>query len=345
MILTGTGIINGLGNGVNYNLVAFPEGASNFNQLGPTIFSLDGITWVSGGSGSSYRIFTDKITDSLYSSISGNFIICAGELANTDGGIAYSSDGRNWSKIPFVGGMSRVFSLVETNNKDIPLIYTTLALGESAANTLVYYSTDGGLTFTQNTFATGVDNHISATAVWNEYYGLTISAGSGVFSVLYNIPDPLAPDYQDWIQLNIGTEDFIDSCYFSNSTNYWAVIISVGTIYYGDGITWTAATISGGLTLNSVAYSPTLGIAIAASSTTSYLVSNSEGTVWTPVVAGFPQVINRIIWSPVLVKFVAFGLTGITTSSDGTNWSSPISTPTDANPFTGQTGYVIGISK
>ena len=303
MILTGTGIIRGVGNEVSYNVVALNPGSIFVDPTGNPILTANGVNWLSTTSVSLPTIW--PVNNILYSIGYSKFVICAGKTGRC--GWAYSSDGRSWTKSSTVTTREQVV-LIEGNNKTIPLIYKLISL----ANAYVRYSTDGGATWSAET-AYGI-SHTPRTGVWNEDTGLYISAGSGTNRVMYSA------DGSNWTGTVTGTQNFIGSCYFSNSGTVPrnAVIVSTGTMYYGTGVTMTAGTLSGASSnISSIAYSPTLGKAIASTSSTTGYISDAAGTQLIGIASLFPITFNKIIWSTALSKWIGFGVTTIYTSSTG----------------------------
>jgi hypothetical protein len=308
MILTGTGIIRGVGNSVSYNVVALVPGSIFVDPTASPILTNDGVNWLTTTSVSTPTIW--QVNSILYSIGYSKFVICGGKTGRC--GWSYSSDGRSWTKSSTVTTREQL-SLIEGNNKTIPLIYKLISL----ANGYVRYSTDGGVTWsTEISYSlAGGATHIPATGVFNELSGLYISAGSGTNRVMYSATGT------SWTGITVGSQNFIGSVYFSNSTYNYTVIVSNGSMYYGNGITMTLGTLSGAsANISTIAYSPTLGKAIAATNTTTGYISDGEGTQLVGIASLFPVVFNRIIWSTALGKWIGFATgasSAVYTSSTG----------------------------
>jgi len=307
MILTGTGIIRGVGNEVSYNVVALVGGSIFVDPSASPILSNDGVNWLTTTSVSTPTIW--PVNWLLYSIGYSKFVMCAGKTGKC--GWSYSSDGRSWTKSSTVTTREQL-SLIEGNNKDIPLIYKLISL----ANGYSRYSTDGGATWSAETSYSPIHVPSTGGGGWNENSGLYISAGSGTNRVMYSA------DGSNWTGITVGTQNFIGSVYFSNSTYKYTAIVSSGSIYYGNGLTMSLGTLSGAsASISTIAYSPTLGKAIAATSnsTTGY-ISDGEGTQLVGIANLFPISFSRIIWSTALGKWIGFAHTSssaVYTSSTG----------------------------
>jgi hypothetical protein len=302
MILTGTGIIRGVGNTVSYNVVGMPSSSIFIDPTLGAILTNDGVNWVISTTSSTPTIW--PVNNVLYGIGYSKFVMCAGKSGKC--GWAYSSDGRSWTKSSTVTTREQL-SLIEGNTKTPPIIYKLISL----ANGYVRYSTDGGVTWSSEG-AYGI-SHIPKTGVWHEDAGLYISAGSSTNRVMYSA------DGSSWTGIVVGTQNFAASCYFSNySGTKNAVIVGLATMYYGNGVTWTAGTLSGtSANITGIAYSPTLGKAIACTSTTTGYISDAAGTQLVGIASLFPIVFNNILWSTALGKWIGFGTTTIYTSSTG----------------------------
>ena len=307
MILTGTGIIRGVGNSVSYNVVALVSGSIFVDPTASPILTNDGVNWLTTTSSSTPTIW--QVNNILYSIGYSKFVICAGKTGRC--GWAYSSDGRSWTKSSTVTTREQL-ALIEGNNKTIPLIYKLISL----ANGYVRYSTDGGATWSAET-AYGISHtpNISGGG-WNEDAGLYISAGSGTNRVMYSA------DGSNWTGLTVGTQNFVGNVYFSGSSPAprKSMIVASGSMYYGDGVTWTAGTLSGtSASISTIAYSPTLNRAIATTNTTTGYVSSGV-TQLVGTASLFPVTFSKIIWSTALSKFIGFASTAssaVYTSSTG----------------------------
>ena len=308
MILTGTGIIRGVGNSVSYNVVALVSGSIFVNPTASPILTNDGVNWLTTTSSSTPTIW--QVNNLLYSIGYSKFVICAGKTGRC--GWAYSSDGRVWTNSSTVTTREQL-ALIEGNNKTIPLIYKLISL----ANSYVRYSTDGGATWSAET-SYGPINHIPniSGGGWNEDAGLYISAGSGTNRVMYSA------DGSNWTGLTVGTQNFVGNVYFSGSSPFprKSMIVANGSMYYGDGVTWTAGTLSGdSASISTIAYSPTLNRAIATTNTTTGYVSSGV-TQLVGIASLFPVTFSKIIWSTALSKFIGFASTAssaVYTSSTG----------------------------
>jgi len=303
MILTGTGIIRGVGNSVSYNVVALNKGTTGVSAPATSpILSNDGVNWF--GTTSVSTPTTWPVNSILYSNTSSNFVICAGRSGKE--GWSYSSDGRVWTKSSTVTTRQQLV-LIEGTNKAIPLIYKLISL----ANGYSRYSTDGGLTWSAETSYSlaGGATHIPATGVWNELSGLYISAGSGTNRVMYS------GDGSNWTGVTIGSQNFIGGFYENSGGN--AVFVSTGSMIYGNGITMTLGNLSGDTNFNitSIAYSPTQSKAIATTTGTTGYIGNYTGL--SGHTSLFPVIFNRIIWSIALSKWIGFGATTVYTSPAG----------------------------
>jgi len=307
MILTGTGIIRGVGNSVSYNVVALVSGSIFVDPTASPILSNDGVTWLTTTSVSTPTIW--PVNNILYSIGYSKFVICAGKTGKC--GWSYSSDGRSWTNSSTVTTREQL-SLIEGNNKTIPLIYKLISL----ANGYSRYSTDGGATWSAETSYSPIHVPSIGGGGWNEDAGLYISAGSGTNRVMYSA------DGSNWTGVTVGTQNFVGNVYFSGESTVprRSMIISTGTMYYGNGVTWTAGTLSGdSASISTIAYSPTLNKAIATTSTTTGYVSSGV-TQLVGIASLFPVAFNRIIWSTALSKWIAFATgasSAVYTSSTG----------------------------
>jgi hypothetical protein len=307
MILTGTGIIRGVGNSVSYNVVALVPGSIFVDPTASPILTNDGVNWLTTTSSSTPTIW--QVNSILYSIGYSKFVICAGKTGKC--GWSYSSDGRSWTKSSTVTTREQL-SLIEGNNKTPPIIYKLISL----ANGYVRYSTDGGVTWSAET-AYGISHTpVAGGGCFNELSGLYISAGSGTNRVMYSA------DGSNWTGVTVGTQNFVGNVYFSGSSPAprKSMIVASGSMYYGDGVTWTAGTLSGdSASISTIAYSPTLNRAIATTNTTTGYVSSGV-TQLVGIASLFPVTFTRIIWSTALSKFIGFASTSssaVYTSSTG----------------------------
>jgi hypothetical protein len=298
MILTGTGIIRGVGNEVSYNVVALVPGSIFVDPTASPILTNDGVNWLTTTSASTPTIW--PVNDILYSNASSKFVICAGKTGRC--GWAYSSDGRIWTNSSTVTTRQQLVLIEKGSGANL---YRLVSL----ANGYARYSTDGGLTWSAET-SYGPINHIPATGVYNQLSNLYISAGSGTNRVMYSA------DGSNWTGITVGSQNFIGS-FYENGGN--AVIVSSGSMYYGNGITMTLGSLSGAsANIVTIAYSPTQNKAIATTNTTTGYIGGSGGLVG--IASLFPVVFIRIIWSTALSKWIGFATgasSAIYTSSTG----------------------------
>ena len=301
MILTGTGIIRGVGNSVSYNVVALNKGPNVVSTPATSpILTNDGVNWVSTTSVSTPTIW--PINSILYSNASSNFVICAGRSGKE--GWSYSSDGRIWTKSSTVTTREQLV-LIEKGSG--PNLYRLVSL----ANSYSRYSTDGGLTWSAETSYSlaGGATHIPGTGVYNQFANRYISAGSGTNRVMYS------SDGSNWTGVTIGSQNFIGGFYENNGNN--AVFVSTGSMIYGNGATMTLGSLSGDTNFNitSIAYSPTQSKAIATTTGTTGYIGSYTGLGG--ITSLFPVIFNRIIWSTALSKWIGFGATTVYTSPAG----------------------------
>jgi hypothetical protein len=105
-----------------------------------------------------------------------------------------------------------------------------------------------------------------------------------------------------------------------------AVTNGYGSVTSPDGITWTAS--SATITAYGLAWSPLKAIFVASAG--SGVFTSPDGLTWTSRTAGLGAsgILNTVVWSPELAKFVAGGSQStdlIFTSPDGITWTQTAS--------------------
>jgi hypothetical protein len=111
-----------------------------------------------------------------------------------------------------------------------------------------------------------------------------------------------------------------------------------------DGISWTQATTPSILAMNSVDFSPELGLYVCVgSSGASNIISSTNGVTWTQRSKPDTVTLEGIAWSSAFNKWIAVGATKLYESSDGITWtilftfSSVMGQSYNLEPFAGTT--------
>jgi hypothetical protein len=165
-----------------------------------------------------------------------------------------------------------------------PKLDRWVCVGQSATNVTNVYSDDGGDTWTAGTLTTG---HYWGVVRWISQKNLFIAAGS--------------------FNPGSGTR-----AYFAHST---------------DGINWTVnqapSTIANAVA--DIAYSPKLDLFVAIiGSNTQEIQTSTDGINWSVVGSALPSgdQWRGIVWSEKFEKFYAISRGRVTSSSNGTTWST-----------------------
>ena len=186
-------------------------------------------------------------------------------------------------------------------------------------------STDGASWTTRTT-----PDQSSFSLSWDETGAKFL--GFGVGALMYSADGVTwsagtAPDANDWYR-----------AVYAPSLGLWIVVGGTGTQRAATSASgtasWTLRTTPNSA-FTSIAWSPTLGIAVAVG--TNVAMSSPDGTTWSSRTIGTAQWLN-VFWSAALSKFVAFGWDGssqsvIATSTDGTTWAANV--VIDAQAYSG----------
>jgi hypothetical protein len=148
-----------------------------------------------------------------------------------------------------------------------------------------------------------------------------------------------------WTQHTSATNGATPGIAWAPSLGYFIGVGQVGrTRTSANGISWTEnSPVSGTPTFNSVAWSPTLGLAVASRSTSTAvcLYSSPDGVNWTPITTSVTtQSCRQVIWVPpgllsATGMFVVVGTQGLVmTSTDGAAFTIQ-TTPDSTHVWTG----------
>lgn len=189
----------------------------------------------------------------------------------------------------------------------------------SSGDAAVSYSTDGGATWTYVPNP-GIPVEVFAL-IWVQEFELFIAGTSG--GRIYTSPDAITWTHQVSIPTLAGAT--FTGFAWAASLGLLVGVLNNGSVATSpDGITWTDQGDKGN-SLNTVSWSPELGLFVAAGVTE--LKTSPDAVTWTNRTTGWSvgDAFRGSAWSPSLGLFVAAGFQtdgSLRTSPDGITWTS-----------------------
>lgn len=151
---------------------------------------------------------------------------------------------------------------------------------------------------------------------WSPSLRLWVAVGS-------NSRIATSPDGQIWTSRASG----VTSAFYSIAASSSILVAGAGGGQFAtspDGVTWTARTSPAWTStdyLNSIAWSPTLGLFVLVMSG-GKIATSPDGITWTARTSGTTTTLRSIAWSSHLALFVVTGDTVNLTSPDGITWTT-----------------------
>jgi len=321
MILTGTGIIRGVGKSPTGALIAAVEnGTTPYSLTSP-----NGITWNVGTAGN--KPIKYPFVGMVATRVSNNAGYFGGFTAIT------STSSSRPAFLTSADGITWTVSATTPPIQDLVSICISQSGSSSGYWGVVVFSTGEILTSYNNStwVNSGTYNiaHTSQALVWADSLGKVISVGSGtnraiVQTTAYNIYTLGAVSFTGSIGMtqNCANVEWSDSLGLAVATKTTAAATTSGAIFTSpNGTTWTERTASVAGTWKGIAWSPTLGKFIILGSTATSMTS-TNGTTWSSIT--LPGGGQNIIWSSTTLRFIvtANDAETIYSSTDGVNWST-----------------------